>query len=239
MTELCSVDGCGRDRYIRGYCIRHYAKWRRYKDPLAGPRTNWHGRATAERFWEKVDRRGPDECWPWIGARNSSGYGSFASNHPDCGTGAHRFSYVLAHPGESIGGRDCLHSCDNPPCVNPAHLGLGTRAENMAEMAARARHPRYHRTHCARGHELTPDTAMRRGSRLQRLECRLCRAKSSRGQWQRHKAICPGRSCVRCENRRARKRANWQKRSAVKQNSDRENSAEKVHFVGRNRAADA
>lgn len=93
------------------------------------------------RFRPKVDERGADECWPWLAMRNSRGYG-LIRNDEGKNELAHRVAWRLV---ESIlPSRLCiLHSCDNPPCCNPAHLFIGTRADNIADMCAkgRDRHP--------------------------------------------------------------------------------------------------
>lgn len=91
----------------------------------------------AGRFWPFVDRPSddPDTCWTWNGGRTEKGYGSFDR------TGAHRVSYWLM-TGEEPGEMDVLHRCDNPPCVRPSHLFLGTHQDNMADMKAKGRNHR-------------------------------------------------------------------------------------------------
>lgn len=88
------------------------------------------------RFWEKVDKRGPDDCWLWTGSADRDGYGrQRVGNRPRL---AHRVSYALEH-GDIPKGLLILHRCDTPACVNPAHLRAGTQQENMAERDAKGR----------------------------------------------------------------------------------------------------
>lgn len=109
-------------------------------------------RNTPEVLWSKVDIRGPDECWPWKGFTNEQGYGR--TWFGDKGYYAHRVIYNLAHPGEielsapkdhSLSGF-MMHSCDNPPCCNPAHLKPATRKENMADSSQKGRRPDFRGT---------------------------------------------------------------------------------------------
>lgn len=88
-----------------------------------------------ERYAEKVDRRGPDECWPWLGA-TSGGYGTIGCDRKTLK--AHRVGWELAH-GPIPEGMQVLHSCDHPPCQNPAHWFLGTHQINMADRDAKGR----------------------------------------------------------------------------------------------------
>lgn len=82
------------------------------------------------RFWSKVRKGEPEECWPWIRACNQDGYGR-VTIWPHAYQ-AHRIAYLLtrgAFPHELC----VLHTCDNPACVNPTHLRLGTHTDNMRD----------------------------------------------------------------------------------------------------------
>lgn len=90
--------------------------------------------ADTQRFWAKVDKSG--DCWIWKGESDREGYGRFVKAGRRIG--AHRVSLALStnrvEPTLFV-----LHSCDNPPCVNPAHLRYGTHVENMKDMTSRNR----------------------------------------------------------------------------------------------------
>lgn len=88
------------------------------------------------RFWSKVDQRGPDECWAWQGWIDQKGYGYFGYRYRM--RRAHRISWLLTH-GEWPGDLMVLHRCDNPSCVNPAHLFLGTAQDNTDDMIIKGR----------------------------------------------------------------------------------------------------
>lgn len=90
----------------------------------------------SDRFWAKVDRRGPDECWPWTATRDGGGYGRIRVDgklRP-----ATHAAYVIAH-GYMRPGAHVLHRCDNPPCVNPSHLFLGDPGVNARDRSAKGR----------------------------------------------------------------------------------------------------
>ena len=94
-------------------------------------------KSTEDRFWEKVEVRGPEDCWEWTAYKNRKGYGYFSIAGAGV-TGAHRVSWEFAN-GSIPPGLYVLHSCDRPSCVNPAHLRTGTQTDNMRDMIGRGR----------------------------------------------------------------------------------------------------
>ena len=89
-----------------------------------------------KRFWDKVDKKGPDECWEWTGALDSTGYGAFKLDGKK--VNSHRVAWELTN--EKIpDGLWVLHHCDNPRCANPSHLFLGTRSDNMRDAFKKGR----------------------------------------------------------------------------------------------------
>jgi hypothetical protein len=96
---------------------------------------------TLERYQQRFNVGGPDECWEWQErGRDKDGYGilSWRENGKHFTVRAHRWGFQEQirplEPGEHV-----LHSCDNPPCQNPAHWSAGTNADNMADMKAKGR----------------------------------------------------------------------------------------------------
>lgn len=100
----------------------------------------------------------PDDCWEWFGGRGESGHGRVYYQGKIIQ--AHHLSWIL-YKGPIPIGLWVLHKCDNPPCVNPDHLWLGTHRDNMDDAKAKKRmhNPgRSHRTVCSRGHTYTSET---------------------------------------------------------------------------------
>lgn len=95
--------------------------------------------AIVSRLQSKVDRRGPDDCWPWLASGGASGHGQFVvvKGYP---VGAHRMAWIIANDADPRP-YQVMHRCDNPPCCNPAHLLLGTHAENLRDASVRGLMP--------------------------------------------------------------------------------------------------
>ena len=99
-------------------------------------------REMRNRFWKKVSLDpGPESCWEWTGAKKRGGYGSFRLDGRS--QGAHRVSWQLVNgtipKGEGHHGTCVLHHCDNPACVRPGHLFLGTNADNVRDREEKGR----------------------------------------------------------------------------------------------------
>lgn len=97
------------------------------------------GATPVERFWSKVDKREPGECWPWTAMLNGGGYGRFRDRKRK--VLAHRYAWEQAH-GPIPAGMLVCHRCDNPRCCNPAHLFLGTSADNATDRNTKGRQAR-------------------------------------------------------------------------------------------------
>jgi HNH endonuclease len=131
-----------------------------------GALRRWENRV--RRFWAKVGRSG-DGCWPWLGTQTSAGYGRvmvFGRRMY-----AHRFALQLALGRQLGAGELVCHRCDNPKCVRPDHLFVGSQTDNMRDASDKGRCRPWgrQRTHCKRGHELPHGPGVRRCVRCNTL----------------------------------------------------------------------
>lgn len=91
-----------------------------------------------ERFWIRVRKGGPDDCWTWTGSTSKKGYGRFSNTK--WGTNlAHRIAFMVSNGYQIPDGLLACHSCDNPRCVNPNHIFIGTNRENILDSSRKGR----------------------------------------------------------------------------------------------------
>ena len=95
-------------------------------------------RTVVARFWAKVNVAGPDDCWEWTASKTMKGYGQFGV-YGGSPKGAHRVAWEM-EVGPIPEGLFVCHHCDNPGCVNPAHLFVGSPSDNMRDCVTKGRH---------------------------------------------------------------------------------------------------
>jgi len=134
MECKCSFKGCFKKAHSKGLCIAHYQQQRQGKE-LKPLQVQHHGLTEKERFFRRVGKL-DSGCWVWLGSLNN-GYGQFRREDGSIIL-SHRYSYML-HNDSAIDGLVVMHKCDNPKCVNPDHLMLGTQAENVQDMRQKGR----------------------------------------------------------------------------------------------------
>lgn len=126
----------------------------------------------AEKLWPRVDRKGPDDCWPYRSAVHRDFYGNLSNGAKGSQISSHVAAYVLAN-GPVPEGMVVRHTCDYKPCCNPAHLVIGTTKDNVRDMWERGRARPTGRKpldKCQRGHD---DWYVQECDGRRR--CRLCR----------------------------------------------------------------
>lgn len=182
-TEGCAVDGCARTATLKGWCEKHYRRWRKHGDPTKtlSP-TRVYG-STEERFWAKVLPPNSEGCMLWNASLDRGGYGNFKAEGRQ--RGAHLFAYEfkigpipagmqldhVCHTASSDcpGGINCQHR----RCVTPEHLEPVTQAENTRR--SQPWNVNKSKTHCKYGHEYTTEnTGYTQGRHGVQRRCRAC-----------------------------------------------------------------
>lgn len=133
----CSVPDCDRKHSRHGFCEMHAKRHARHND------VNRAIKPMEIRLMEKVNKNAATGCWEWTGTTTKFGYGMLGGSSPLWRKMAHRISFEL-FKGAIPEGLFVLHYCDNPPCVNPDHLFVGTTRDNVLdkERKGRGNHPR-------------------------------------------------------------------------------------------------
>lgn len=139
-----------------------------------------HSLSEEEKFWHKVEKTA--KCWIWTGYKNKKGYGTFYKITEKQTVRAHRFSYEL-HKGKFNKKLLICHKCDNPSCVNPEHLFLGTAKDNTNDCIKKGRFTQKNynsmanKTHCKQGHKFTKtNTKIYNGNYRRCIKCRRTNA---------------------------------------------------------------
>ena len=175
-NRTCSIDGCGKPTYCRGWCSAHYQRWRAHGHPLAGGRARLERLPWPENLLSRMEPQ-PNGCIHFTGYLGADGYGRAWDGARVL---AHRAAYehfvgpipegmTIDHECHNAdetcaGGPTCLHR----RCVNVEHLAVKTLAEN----AAASPNAPANRTHCPQGHPYDgANTLLRRD---ERRECRTC-----------------------------------------------------------------
>jgi HNH endonuclease len=184
--EIVGIATTALDRYrtigkiLSNFLRAHDPALRRTDNPvIAGPHAPGRlpelSQLDAERFWRYVDKRGDDECWPWLGGLSSSGYGYFKAARKNLR--AHRVAYLLHFDKDPFPLLIC-HKCDNPICVNPHHAFLGTHIENTDDRHGKGR------SSGGRRFWKVPKPKLRDASELDKEEIAfICSNYNPMGQW--------------------------------------------------------
>lgn len=172
--EVCTIRGCDKRIFGRGWCQKHWTRWRRHGDPLHTEKRM--DMSMVERFFDQVEVT--ETCWIWRGTVSDNGYGTFQGS-----LSPHRFAYQT-WVGPIPDGFHVDHTCHNsnlscrglgPACLhrrccNPDHLEAVSPSTNIRRAIGE-------RTHCRHGHELTPENTRTRFHRTQGRviqDCRTC-----------------------------------------------------------------
>lgn len=176
--RLSHLDGAPVDAHVKDLTDRAIAKIR--ADAKVEAQEAWAIESRlAPRFWKRVDVREDTACWLFDGPELESGHRRYDS---PAGQVAHRYAWALANVRLPTSLEVVRHKCDNPPCVNPAHLEIGLQVDNVADMIDRGR-ANFTRERCRNGHERTPDNIAVRSDGEQR--CLTCQRESNRRQKER------------------------------------------------------
>lgn len=138
--SVCCIKGCEKKSVALGLCVNHWRRNKKYGSPVAVKSHSglMRGLSVQQRFDRQVKKSGG--CWLWAAATDKNGYGIFRATVAGVEhKRAHRASWALS-TGQVLAAGDIIcHKCDNPRCVNPEHLFVGTHLDNMRDKIAKGR----------------------------------------------------------------------------------------------------
>ena len=141
VTIICTYEPCSKPRNVlpceakrKKFCSLSCSA--RHRELYRTPATL---QDLQDRFWSKVKLAGTDECWEWQGGKNDKGYGCFWVPELQAQKPAQVVQWFFVHGFWPAPDMEVCHSCDNPPCVNDAHLWLGTHTDNMQDCLRKGR----------------------------------------------------------------------------------------------------
>lgn len=130
----CVVRDCKNNAVAHGLCPKHYKRVSLYGDSDYVKQVQYHGLSLKERLYARITIT--EHCWIWTGYKDPNGYGRInVKNKPLL---AHRLSWIVHH-GAIPEGMNVLHHCDNPICVRPDHLFLGSQDDNIQDAIKKGR----------------------------------------------------------------------------------------------------
>lgn len=134
---MCKFEGCNGKVSRVGLCAAHYEQFRK-TGSMKPLQTQFHGLSELDRFFKWTEKGKAGDCWLWKGSRIQAGWhGQWRASDGSIEL-AHRAAWRMMKS-DIPDGLCVLHRCDNPICVNPTHLWLGSRADNMHDMWAKGR----------------------------------------------------------------------------------------------------
>lgn len=136
-VRVCNVDGCTERHFGNGYCLKHYSRIRMHGVNGLNHGVEKRYGTPIHRLMQKIKENKETGCWEWTGLIGKGGYAQIRVDGVK--KFIHRFMYEYWHESKIPNGLLVCHSCDNPKCINPEHLWLGTDKDNSQDCLKKGR----------------------------------------------------------------------------------------------------